>query len=118
VTARLAAAVAELVDALLDELRAETSTTISVPDRLLDIEAAAAALSCGRTLVYGEIARGALRSVKVGRRRLVPASAIAAYTEAVLTNGSPAEMTNRRPITPAGRRGDRHHDHDRSPAAS
>jgi excisionase family DNA binding protein len=73
-TDRLAAAVAELVDALRDELRAEPA-----PDRLLDIAATAEALSIGRSKVYGEIAAGRLRSLQIGDRRLVSSSAIADY---------------------------------------
>jgi excisionase family DNA binding protein len=77
---RLAAAVAELVEALRDELRqADAQPT---PDRLLSIPDAADALGVGRTLVYTLIARGELRSVKLGKRRLVPSSAIAAWAPA------------------------------------
>ena len=36
-------------------------------------------LSIGRSALYGELAAGRLRSVKVGRRRLVPSGAIAEY---------------------------------------
>ena len=38
-------------------------------------------LGVGRTTVYGLIAEGELESVKVGRRRLIPASSPAAYLE-------------------------------------
>jgi excisionase family DNA binding protein len=73
---RLAAAVAELVDALRAEAQPPTP---SAPDRLLSVDDAAAALGLGRSLMYGEIAAGRLRTVKVGRRRLVPAGSIAGY---------------------------------------
>jgi excisionase family DNA binding protein len=76
---RLAVAVAELVAALRDELAADLARDAGTPERLLSIPAAAAALSIGRTAVYSEIQSGRLRSLKVGRRRLVPASALAAY---------------------------------------
>jgi excisionase family DNA binding protein len=72
VSARLEAAVAELVAALREEVAPAAPT----PDRLLSVDEAAAALSIGRTAVYGELAAGRLRSVRLGRRRLIPSSAI------------------------------------------
>lgn len=71
---RLDAAVAELVAALREELQAEPPA--SAPDRLLSIPEAVAQLRIGRTRMYEEIETGRLRSVKVGRRRLVPSGAI------------------------------------------
>lgn len=79
---RLAAAVAELIEALREEVRAEAAAAQRPPDRLLDIGGACDALSIGRTALYSEIQAGRLRSVKVGRRRLVPSSAIDAYLAA------------------------------------
>ena len=76
-TDRLAAAIAELVDALRDELR--NDATFTAPDRLLDVDEAAVALGIGRSALYAELATGRLKSLKVGRRRLIPAGAIAAY---------------------------------------
>ena len=73
---RLRAAVMELVEALRDEIAVEARPSEREPDRLLSIEQAARALSIGRTALYSEIGAGRIRSVKVGRRRLVPASAI------------------------------------------
>ncbi len=52
------------------------------PDRLLSVDAAAGALGVGRSLAYDLIAGGRLKSHKVGRRRLVSTSAIAAYLAA------------------------------------
>jgi excisionase family DNA binding protein len=76
---RLSLALAELAEALLEEVRAEAGAAPRAPDRLLDIESAAAMLSLGRSKVYAEIGAGRLRIVKVGRRTLVPAASIAAY---------------------------------------
>ena len=73
---RLATAVTELVAALRDEIATERCPTQREPDRLLSIEQAARALGIGRTALYSEIGAGRIRSVKVGRRRLVPSSAI------------------------------------------
>jgi excisionase family DNA binding protein len=77
---RLAAALSELVDAI----RAEVSppTTPLGPDPLLDIPAACAAMGgIGRSALYGLLSSGDLRSVKVGRRRLIPSAAIREYVE-------------------------------------
>lgn len=75
-TARLDAAIHELVEAIAESVRAEAATSPATPDRLYSIPEAADALSIGRSALYGEIAAGRLRSVKVGRRRLVPSSAV------------------------------------------
>lgn len=76
---RLSLAVSELVEALREELRAEAEASPRAPDRLLDVDETASTLGLGRTSVYGEIAAGRLRSIRVGRRRLIPAAAIAEY---------------------------------------
>ncbi|MFI5258567.1 MAG: helix-turn-helix domain-containing protein [Candidatus Limnocylindrales bacterium] len=73
---RLTTAVMELVAALRDEIATERRPSYREPDRLLSIEQAARALGIGRTALYSEIGAGRVRSVKVGRRRLVPTSAI------------------------------------------
>jgi excisionase family DNA binding protein len=78
---RLAAALEELAAAI----RAEVAAVAAVPapggpERLLSVSEAATALGIGRTALYAEIQAGRCRSVKVGRRRLVPESAIAAYS--------------------------------------
>lgn len=74
-TDRLTAAIAELVDALRAEVRAEAQPAGA--DRLLSIDQAAKSLGLGRSSLYGELQAGRLRSVKVGRRRLIPSRAIA-----------------------------------------
>jgi excisionase family DNA binding protein len=52
-----------------------------VTDSLLTPEDTADQLSCGRTTVYGLMAAGELKSVKIGRSRRIPASAVAEYIE-------------------------------------
>lgn len=78
-TDRLALALSELIEALREELRTEAEAGPRAPDRLLSIDEAAAALGLGRSRLYAEIASGRLRSLRVGRRRLVPAAAVAAF---------------------------------------
>jgi len=46
---------------------------------LLSVEAAATQLSIGRTTMYALIKTGAIESVRVGRLRRVPASALTDY---------------------------------------
>ena len=81
-TDRLTAALAELAEALREELRVEAAADPRAPDRLLSVDEAASMLGLGRSLVYGELGAGRLRSVKVGRRRLVPAAALSEYIAA------------------------------------
>lgn len=55
-------------------------------ERLLySVDDAMAQLSVSRTRVYELIRSGQLVSVKVGRRRLVPAVAIASYVDVLIT---------------------------------
>jgi len=70
-------AVQQLATALLAVMRAETVT--DGPDRLLSVDEAAKQLGIGRSALYAELAAGRLRSLKVGRRRLVPSGAVAEY---------------------------------------
>ena len=73
---RLTTAMIELVAALRAEIATERHPSQREPDHLLSIEQAARALGVGRTALYSEIGAGRVRSVKVGRRRLIPSSAI------------------------------------------
>ncbi|GCD36038.1 excisionase [Streptomyces chrestomyceticus JCM 4735] len=59
------------------------SITIAAPaERVLyRPEEAAMALGIGRSLVYEEIRLGRLRTVRIGRRRLIPPEYIAQYVE-------------------------------------
>ena len=70
----------EALDALLDAVAAvRVSESARGPDRLLSVDEAARHLGIGRSALYAELAAGRLRSLKVGRRRLVPSGAIAEY---------------------------------------
>jgi excisionase family DNA binding protein len=76
---RLETALAELVDALREELRADLGQP--TPARLLTVDETAEMLRLSRTTVYGELAAGRLRSAKVGRRRLVAETWVREYIE-------------------------------------
>lgn len=79
-TDRLAAAVEELVEAIRAEVRDEVERASGKPDRLLlSIVEACEVLGLSRTQVYSLVSAGRLRTLKVGRRRLVPSSAIDDY---------------------------------------
>jgi excisionase family DNA binding protein len=73
---RLEAAVAELVEALAEVARVEAASVPAAPDRLLSVAEACQATSLGRTAIYELIAAGKLRSITIGRRRLIPASEV------------------------------------------
>jgi len=77
-SARLEAALHELAEALRDEMRAE-AVPAGAPDRLLSVDEASSMLGIGRSRLYDEIAAGRLRSLSVGRRRLVSSGAIAEF---------------------------------------
>ena len=79
VEARLHFAAARFAEELVAALRDEVAAERDAPDRLLDVDQAAELLGVGRTFTYREIAAGRLKSLKVGRRRLVSSSAITAY---------------------------------------
>ena len=75
--AAIRAATDALAAAILAAVRAEAVSNDAGPEQLLSIGRAAVLAGVGRTTIYAAIGAGRLRSVKVGRRRLVPASAIA-----------------------------------------
>jgi len=52
------------------------------PEQLLSVDDAAVRMGCGRTRLYHELDAGTVRSVKVGRRRLIPESSIADFVAA------------------------------------
>jgi excisionase family DNA binding protein len=75
--AAIRAATDALASAILAAVRAEAASNGAGPEQLLSIDRAAVLAGVGRTTINAAIGTGRLRSVKVGRRRLVPASAIA-----------------------------------------
>jgi excisionase family DNA binding protein len=56
--------------------------------RAVSVEAAAKLLSVGRTTMFGLIRSGEVRTVTIGRRRLVPVSEVDAYVERLRGVGS------------------------------
>ncbi len=54
---------------------------------LLSAEEAASRLGVGRTTIFGLLAAGDLQSLKIGRRRLIPTAALAAFVEQITTTG-------------------------------
>jgi excisionase family DNA binding protein len=85
------AAVDALVAALLAAVAPERA---DAPERLLSVPEAADALGIGRSRLYAELDSGRLRSLHVGRRRLVPSGAIGDYirgdSKALHAAGQPA----------------------------
>lgn len=82
-TDRLAAALAELVEALAEVVRVEagTGSAASDPPRAWSVEEAAEFAGIGRTFAYREIKAGRLRVIRRGRRVIVPDSSLRAYIE-------------------------------------
>lgn len=63
-----------------EELAANASARKDAPERLLDVDEARSALGgIARSTLYQLIGTGELRTLTIGRRRLIPASAIAEY---------------------------------------
>jgi excisionase family DNA binding protein len=56
-------------------------TTVAMRKALWKVPEAMALLSISRTVIYEQIRTGRLRTVKQGRTRLVPDSAIGEYVE-------------------------------------
>jgi excisionase family DNA binding protein len=75
---RVRAAVEELTAAIMAAAAAPKPAT-DAPERLLSVDEAAARLGIGRSRLYLELGSGRLGSLHVGRRVLIPASAIAEY---------------------------------------
>jgi excisionase family DNA binding protein len=63
----------------LEDLAMITIETAPRPKVLLSVDEAAAALSMGRTFVYDMLTRGEIVSIKIGRRRRIPVSALQAF---------------------------------------
>jgi excisionase family DNA binding protein len=78
--AAVRAAVDALVAVLVDAVD-RAAPTEDQPDRLLSLAETCSRLGVSRRSVYDLIGRGELRSLTVGRRRLVATTAVTAYIE-------------------------------------
>lgn len=58
---------------------------------LLSAEEAASRLGVGRTTIFELLAAGDLQSLKIGRRRLIPVAALAAFVQRMST-AEPADQ--------------------------
>lgn len=67
----------------------DTITQQSEPRRMLTVEQAAEALGIGRTSMFALIKSGEVTSVRIGYSRRVPADAIAAYVEWLVSEQHP-----------------------------
>lgn len=63
----------------------KASSTFEDRRRLLTVEEAAEALSIGRTTMYALIKAGHIATVRLGKLRRVPASALSAYVSQLAT---------------------------------
>ncbi|MGX1502717.1 UNVERIFIED_CONTAM: excisionase family DNA binding protein [Streptomyces graminofaciens] len=69
----------------------DTAPAASTPQRRLHrVEAAAEALGVKRSTAYDEIRLGRLRTVRIGRRRLIPTEYIDAYVELLKSEAAQA----------------------------
>ncbi|MGW9028134.1 helix-turn-helix domain-containing protein [Streptomyces sp. NPDC055722] len=77
---------------------------LTEPQRLLRVEAVAQLLDLARSTVYEEIRLGRLRTVRIGRRRLIPTEYVDEYVE-LLKREALAEDAAQRPWLRAVREG-------------
>ncbi|MGK5544490.1 helix-turn-helix domain-containing protein [Streptomyces sp. URMC 127] len=67
------------------------TVAVASPRRLHSVDAVAEILSIGRSSTYDEIRLGRLRTVRRGRRRLVPTEYIDDYVELLKAEASESE---------------------------
>jgi excisionase family DNA binding protein len=92
----LAEALADVVrDAVADAIaRLADHPTLSDETAFVAVPEAARRLNLGETTTKREIAAGRLRSVLLGRRRLVPVDAIAEFAQALAKDGKQPDQAN------------------------
>jgi excisionase family DNA binding protein len=64
----------------------DSAAAIVLDPKLISIKETCIVLGVGRSTVYELIGQGALRSVKIGRRSLVPVEELTAYVERLLAS--------------------------------
>ncbi|MER5912078.1 excisionase family DNA-binding protein [Streptomyces sp. NPDC001982] len=77
---------------------------LTEPQRLLRVETVAQLLDLARSTVYEEIRLGRLRTVRIGRRRLIPAEYVDEYVD-LLKREALADDAAQRPWLRAVREG-------------
>jgi len=78
VSARLDAALTELVEALREEVRGAHAVELSAgPVDLLDVVTFARRAGIGRSTAWLQVTNGSIRSLKIRGRRLIPESELA-----------------------------------------
>jgi excisionase family DNA binding protein len=77
---------------------------LTEPQRLLRVETVAQLLDLARSTVYEEIRLGRLRTVRIGRRRLIPTEYVEEYVD-LLKRETLAEDAAQRPWLRAVREG-------------
>ena len=82
-----AVAVTALADAISARRRPRSQPRRRTRERLMSVDEAAEALGMARSTLYRDLGAGRLASVKIGRRRLVPSSAIAQRIGAIADAG-------------------------------
>ncbi len=92
---RLDAALAELAAALREEIARAATPVPAAPDPLVSIADATAIIGVSRTTIAAALADGTLRSVKVGRRRLIPAAALNDFISQSADGHGPAAAAGR-----------------------
>lgn len=85
---RVRATAAELGEALVELVHASAAERARGPVQLLSVAEAAKRLGVSRTSAYQLIGSGRLRSITVGRRRLVPASELERIAREGLQDGA------------------------------
>ncbi|MCI0583173.1 MAG: helix-turn-helix domain-containing protein [Chloroflexi bacterium] len=79
---RLDRALAELADAIREEISLAAAAAAPAPRNLTVPEARAALGGVARSTIYDLVSRGELRKIKVNRRKtVIPADSVAAYLE-------------------------------------
>jgi excisionase family DNA binding protein len=101
VSGRLDAALSELAAAIREEVSCAAASAPPAPDRLLDVGQVSDLLGgVSRSFIYSAFAHGDLKSVKIGKRRCVRASAVEQFIRDAATGGDRMVAPARRGARP------------------
>lgn len=88
-TTEIADLLSRLAELMTDQTPEDAPTPRAMPERvLLTVEEAAEQLGIGRTLTYALIRSGEIESVRIGRLRRLPTTAIQDYARRLVNDGS------------------------------